>query len=362
MREHRCIAIQEMMRAKKVDAVVVGPTTHMKYLLGGVPHPDERICVLLVSQDSVQMIAPKLNEEQIRSFTDIPLLLWEDDEGPGHALESSIVGKGKWGTVAVDGTMRADFLLAILGKRSFDRVIAADELIGSMRVKKSQEEIEALREAAQQADRAMEYAVKACVPGITERGLAWEIESFFRKDGAEQVMFTLVAAGPNGARPHHESGENRIEKGMGIIIDIGASLRGYKSDITRVVCLGHPEGEYRKLYDIVREANERGREAVHPGATSGEVDAVCRDFISESGYGDWFIHRTGHGIGLSIHELPWIMRGSDFELEAGMTFSIEPGIYIPGRFGVRVEDIVAVSDSGCETLTGFGHDLIIKEV
>jgi Xaa-Pro aminopeptidase len=362
MIENRCTALRKAMRSRKIDIVAVGPTANMRYLLGGAPHPDERLCVLLVSQESVQMIAPKLNEEQIRSLTDMPLLLWEDDQGPGRALGSSMLcGRGRE-NIAVDGTMRADFLLSLLEGRAFSSVVSADEIIGSVRIKKSRDEIEALKSAAAQADKAMAHAARVCVPGMAERELAWEIEAFFRKDGAEEVMFTLVAAGLNGARPHHNSGEMRFAGGMAVIIDIGASLRGYKSDITRVVCIGRPGEELRKVYDIVREANERGREAVRPGSTAGEVDAACRDFISEAGYGDSFIHRTGHGIGMSVHEPPWIMRGSDFELEPGMTFSIEPGIYLPGRFGVRVEDIVAVSDSGCETLTKFAHELFIKEI
>ena len=359
MIEDRYRALREAMRERKIDIVAVGPTTNMKYLLGGAPHPDERLCVLLVSADSVQMIAPRLNEEQIRSITDVPLLLWDDDEGPGRALGSSILCRGKK-KVAVDGTMRADFLLAIIETGSCREVVPADDLIGSLRIRKSEKEIELLRAAARQADRAMERAAEVCVPGMTEKELAWEIESFFRKDGAQRVMFTLIAAGANGARPHHESGGTVIEDGMPVIIDIGASLNGYMSDITRVVCAGEPETEFLQVYEVVREANAKGRSVVRPGKAAGEVDRACRDFIAGTGYGENFIHRTGHGIGLSVHEPPWIMRGSEFEIDTGMTFSIEPGIYLPGRFGARVEDIVLVTGSGCETLTGFTHDLVIK--
>lgn len=359
MMEDRYRALREAMRERKIDIVAVGPTTNMKYLLGGAPHPDERLCVLLVSADSVQMIAPRLNEEQIRSITDVPLLLWDDDEGPGRALGSSILCRGKK-KVAVDGTMRADFLLLIIETGACRNVVPADDLIGSLRMRKCEKELQLLRAAARQADRAMEHAAEVCVPGMTERELAWEIEAFFRKNGAQQVMFTLIAAGPNGARPHHESEGTVIEDGMPVIIDIGASLNGYMSDITRVVCAGEPEVEFLQVYEVVREANERGRSVVRPGKAAGEVDRACRDFIAGKGYGENFIHRTGHGIGLSVHEPPWITRGSEFEIETGMTFSIEPGIYLPGRFGARVEDIVAVTDSGCETLTGFTHDLVIK--
>jgi Xaa-Pro aminopeptidase len=350
--------LRTVMRSKKVDIAVIGPTNNMRYLLGGIPHPDERLCVLLVSQERMQFIAPALNEEQVRSVTKAPLILWEDDEGPVRALMSSILSEhGR--VAAVDGAMRADFLLSILKESSFERLVSADGLVGELRMRKSTQEVEALTEAAALADRAMAQAARRCIPGMKERELAWEIEAFFRKNGAEQVMFTIVAAGENAAVPHYNHGETVIEKGTAVVIDIGASLNGYQSDITRVVCPGRPGEEYLKIYDIVRRANAKGREAVRPGATAGEVDAACREVIDAAGYGARFIHRTGHGIGLDVHEMPYITAGSDLVLEAGMTFSVEPGIYIPGRLGVRVEDIVVVTDKGCDTLTGFGHDIVI---
>ncbi len=350
--------LRAIMRSKRVDIAVIGPTNNMRYLLGGTPHPDERLCVLLVSQDRIQIVAPALNEGQVRAITDIPLILWEDDEGPGLAIQSSIL-KDCGRSVAVDPAMRADFLLTILEGRSFERLVAADGLVGGLRMRKSKEEVEALTKSARLADRAMEHAARMCVPGMKEGELAWEIEAFFKENGAEQVMFTIVAAGENAAHPHYNHGDTVIEKGLAVVIDIGASLDGYQSDITRVVCPGRPGKEYLKVYDIVRRANEKGREAIRPGATAGEVDAACRGVIDAAGYGAQFIHRTGHGIGLDVHEPPYITGGNDLVLEPGMTFSVEPGIYIPGRFGVRVEDIVAVTDTGCDTLTGFGHGIVI---
>ncbi|MBN2324332.1 MAG: aminopeptidase P family protein [Spirochaetes bacterium] len=353
--------LKAVMRKKNVDIAVIGPTTNMRYLLGNTPHPDERLCVLLVSHDKTQLIVPALNEAQARSFTDVPLVLWEDHKGPDGAIRSSIL-KEHGGVAAVDGSMRADFLLSILKEMSFERIVAADEIVGELRMRKSKEEIAALKDAAALADRAMVHASVRCVPGMKESDLAWEIESFFRKNGAEQAMFTIVAAGENAAVPHYNHGDAVIEEGKAVVIDIGASLNGYQSDITRVVCPGKPQDEYRTVYEIVRSANAKGREAVRPGATCGEVDAACRSVIEAAGYGERFIHRTGHGIGLDVHEPPYITAGSDLLLEPGMTFSVEPGIYIPGRFGVRIEDIVAVTDKGCDTLTGSGHDLIVTGV
>jgi D-alanyl-D-alanine dipeptidase len=152
-----------------------------------------------------------------------------------------------------------------------------------------------------------------------------------------------------------------MEEGEGVIIDIGASLNGYASDITRVVHLGNPSDEFRAVYDIVVRANEEGRAAVGPGVPAQEVDAAARRVIEDGGYGKAFIHRTGHGIGVDGHEAPWIMQGNEELLQPGMAFSVEPGIYLPGKFGVRIEDIVVVSDEGVRTLTGYDHELIIKE-
>ena len=207
----------------------------------------------------------------------------------------------------------------------------------------------------------MKVAMDACRPGVTEKEVAREAEVAFRKDGVEEVLFAIVAAGANSARPHHDSGEKMMEEGEGVIIDIGASLNGYASDITRVVHLGKPSDEFRAVYDIVVRANEEGRAAVGPGVPAQEVDAAARRVIEEAGYGKSFIHRTGHGIGVDGHEAPWIMQGNEEPLEPGMAFSVEPGIYLPGKFGVRIEDIVVVTEEGVQVLTGYSRDLIIKE-
>jgi Xaa-Pro aminopeptidase len=270
--------------------------------------------------------------------------------------------------------MRADFLLSVLdflederagrAKECAERirVVSADPLVSELRIAKSPAEIEAIAEAAAQADRAMQAAVDACKPGVTEADVAWVTEQAFRLDGAERVEFTLIAAGANAAQPHHHSGQKVLQKGEGIIIDIGASLNGYKSDITRVVFLGNPDKEFLAAYDTVRKANEAGKRTVRPGVTAQDVDRATRRVIDNAGLGDYFIHRTGHGLGLDVHESPWIQEGSEKILQPGMVFSVEPGVYIQGGYGIRVEDIVTVTEKGVRTLTGFDHELVIKEI
>lgn len=357
----RLQGVQKLLESNAVDIAAIGPTNHMRYLLGNAPHADERLCLLFVGRDRLQMVAPKLNAEEIASYTDIEIISWDDADGPNAALEASIVREKKIKKLAVDGAMRADFLLPLLTISQPEEIVPADPTISLLRMRKSPDEIEALARAAEQADRAMQAAISACRSGVTEKEVAWEAEKAFRKEGAEEVSFTLVAAGSNGAHPHHHSGEKVLARGEAVVIDIGASLNGFKSDITRTIYLGQPTEEFRRIYEIVLEANERGRLAVRPGVPAGEIDAVTRNYIEEAGYGDYFTHRTGHGLGLDIHEPPWIMKGNDEILAPGMVFSVEPGIYLEGRFGVRIEDIVVVNENGVQTLTGYDRRLIAKE-
>jgi Xaa-Pro aminopeptidase len=257
--------------------------------------------------------------------------------------------------------MRADHLLQLQGVVTPERTMPVDVLLAPLRMCKSEEEIDALARAAAQADRAMQAAVDACRPGVSEAEVAWATEAAFRQDGAERVSFTLIASGPNGAYPHHHSGERRLQKGDAIIIDIGASLNAYQSDITRMVFLGEPPAEFLKVHTAVLEANQRAMAGVRPGVAAGEIDRLARNTLEEAGYGPFFVHRTGHGLGLETHEPPWIMAGDKTILEEGMVFSIEPGVYLVGQFGVRIEDIVAVTASGVRNLTGFDHSLIVKD-
>ncbi len=359
--EERLANLQARMKETDTDLAAIGPTPSMRYLLGFIPHADERTCLLLVDRHSVRMVVPGLNREEVAVHTKIDLIGWDDADGPQAALQQAMAAIRTPRKLAVDGTMRADYLLQLLSVVSPDRTIAVDALLTPLRVCKSAEEIEALARAAAQADLAMQIAINSCNPGVTEAAVAWAAEAAFRQDGAEEVCFTLIASGPNGAYPHHHSGERRLQKGDAIIIDIGASLHGYKSDITRMVCLGTPSEEFQRAYAAVDDANQRAKAAVRPGLAAGEIDRIARDTLSAAGYGSLFIHRTGHGLGLEGHEPPWIMAGDPTVLREGMVFSIEPGVYLVGQFGVRIEDIVVVTQSGVRNLTGFDHSLVIKD-
>ncbi len=358
----RLAKLQEEMGQADVALVAIAPTANMRYLLGFAPLADERLCLLLVTPDRVRFVVPELNADQVGARTGMEAIRWTDSAGPEQALTEALseVELNPPLVLAADAAMRADALLLLQEAAQPERSMSADPLMSTLRMAKSEQELELLAEAAAQADRAMTVGVEACRPDVTERQVAERIARYFREDGAETVNVTLVASGPHSAFPHHEAGERQLEMGDTIIIDIVATLNGYKSDVTRVVQLGEPPTEVRTVYDIVLEANRRGREAARAGARACDVDRAARSVIEEAGYGPTFVHRTGHGLGMDVHEAPWITAESTTVLEPGMVFSVEPGIYLPDRFGVRIEDIVAVTEGECRCLTGLDHDLIVK--
>jgi Xaa-Pro aminopeptidase len=360
--DQRMTVLRQAMAGAGVDLTAIAPTDNMRYLAGYASHPDERLCLLLVTADSAVMVVPALSAEEAATHTSLPLFSWADNEGPQGALKAALASLrlASVGSVAVDDEMRADSLLPLMSVSAAGRAVTLASLNAPLRLHKSADEVEALARAAAQADRAMQAAVDACQPGVTESQVAWAAEQAFRLDGADEVCFTLVAAGPNGAHPHHECGDHVLQPGEAVVVDIGASLDHYKSDITRVVHLGEPSREFMRAYEAVRQANHRARAAVKPGVPAAEVDRAARSTLETAGYGEYFVHRTGHGLGLNIHEPPWIMAGNNQLLEAGMVFSIEPGVYLPGRFGIRIEDIVVVTETGIRNLTGFDHCLVVK--
>lgn len=358
--KERLANLQARMRETGVDLAAIGSTANLRYFLGFAPHADERLCLLLVDAQDVRMVVPSLNREEIAAHTDVELVSWTDVDGPREALRQALTAWKTPHTMAVDGAIRADALMHLQASLTCDKTIPADALVAPLRQLKSADEIDLLSRAAAQADHAMQAAVDTCRVGATEAQVAWAAETAFRQDGAETVHFTLIASGPNGAYPHHHSGERRLLEGDAIIIDIGASFQGYNSDITRMVYLGQPSSEFAKAYASVLEANQRAMAAVRPGITAEEIDRIARSTLQATGYGEYFTHRTGHGIGLEGHEPPWIMEGNKTVLQSGMVFSIEPGVYFVGQFGVRIEDIVTVTSSGVRNLTGFDHALVIK--
>ena len=354
--------LQSQMAETGVDLTAIGPTPNMRYLLGFTPLADERLCALLVSREATRFVVPMLNADQVEAHTGLTAIRWTDAAGPQQALAEALGGLGAKpdGVLVADDTMRVDALLMLQESIRPKKTKAAVGLMGALRIRKSEAEIEVLARAATQADRAIMVGVEACRPGVTERQVGDAMASYFRKDGAELVDFTIVASGPNGAFPHHHTGDRVLQSGDTVILDIGATLRGYKSDVTRTLYLGDPPAEVRAAYEAVLDANRRGREAARAGARAGDVDRAARGSLEQAGFGPYFLHRTGHGLGLEVHEPPWMTGESDTTLEPGMVFSVEPGVYLQGKFGIRIEDIVVVTEGECRCLTGLDHQLIVK--
>lgn len=357
--QNRLSALRAQMKATGTGLLAVGPGSHMEWVLGFHPMPDERPCLLLVSPTKEAFLMPALNADGTREHTDISFFNWSDDQGPDKALKEALeaIGATAPGVVALDETMRADFALLLLHALPDDtKSEFTPATLGGLRMRKDASEYEKLKMNAGIADRAMQKAFATLRAGLSENEVAAEIRAHFSSEGADP-KFWIVGAGGNGAFPHHHTGDRIIQKGDAVVIDIGGRKDGFPSDITRMAVVGEaPEG-YAEVHAIVEKAVQAALKAARPGVKAKEVDAAARSVITEAGYGAYFVHRTGHGMGIDGHEPPYITATSETVLEEGMVFSIEPGIYLPGRFGIRLEDIVILRADGPEIFSSLPRDL-----
>jgi Xaa-Pro aminopeptidase len=355
--ERRTRRAQERLDAVGGDALVLFPSRNLQYLTGFYEEPGERLLLLVVPVDGHPVaLVPDLYADQVRETWLSDVRTWSDGDDSREALAAVLADCGLEADASlfVDDTMHARFTLDLRAVAPAATVSLAGAVLGPLRVRKDETELAAMREAAAVADRVLEdvRAVGADAVGTTESELAWEIERRLREAGAEGLAFpVLVGSGPNGASPHHTHGDRVVEPGDPVVLDLGARVDGYLSDQTRTVVFGgDPPAEFERVHETVRAAQQAGVEAVEPGASAAAVDAAAREVVEDAGYGDAFIHRTGHGVGLEVHEEPYVVAGADRDLEPGMTFSVEPGVYLPGEFGVRVEDLVVVTETGCDRL------------
>jgi len=336
----------EAARAKGVGALLVVPGSDLLYLAGYRIHSSERLTCLVVDADgAARLVVPELEAPRARAAApDLELRAWSETEDP-FAIAATLIPRT--GAIAVDDRMWAAFVLRLQRALPDRELRPASEITAPLRSRKESGEIEALRSVAAAADRTYGRARDAVFLGRSEREVASDLARLLRDEGHEEVSFTIVASGPNGASPHHEAGDRRIAAGDAVVLDFGGTRDAYCSDITRTVHVGRgPEPEVQRVHDVVRRAQEAAYAAAVEGTPASRVDRAARSVIEEAGYGERFVHRTGHGIGLDGHEHPYLVAGNDEPLAPGMTFSLEPGVYIPGRFGVRIEDIVVLSDRG----------------
>ena len=355
----RLAALRAKMKETGTGLVAIAPGSHMDWILGFHPHPDERPCLLLIAPQQQAFLMPALNAEGSREHTDITFFNWSDADGPRAALQQALaaIGAEAPGSVVLDETMRADFALLLLDAlpKESGRIFT-ETTLGALRMRKDGGEYEALKMNAAINDRAMQRAFATIRAGMTEEELAAEIRAHFSSEGAE-AAFWIVGAGPNGAFPHHATSDRVIAEGDAVVIDIGGRKDGFPSDMTRMAVVGRPPEGYVEIHAIVERAVQAALAAAKPGVRAREVDAAARDVITAAGYGEYFVHRTGHGLGIDIHEPPYITSTSETVLDEGMVFSIEPGIYLPGRFGIRLEEIVILRETGPEILSALPRDL-----
>jgi Xaa-Pro aminopeptidase len=348
----------KQVEADEIDALLVTPSADLLYLASYNPPPLERLTCLVVrpGADPI-MLVPEL--ERPRALASpigetIDIATWQDGENPYAALAPLLPEAGR---IAVTDSMWAVHLLGARRARSDAEFVPGSNVLGKLRSIKDAEELELLSRAARGADEAFRQLIDTRLEGLREEEVALLLGSLLTQVGHESVSFTIVGSGPNGASPHHEPGGRTIRAGDPVVLDFGGRIGGYCSDLSRTVCVGDPPRGFQEVYDVVREAQEAAFQAVHPGVAARDVDDVARRVIEGAGFGERFIHRTGHGIGLEEHEPPWIASDNDQPVEVGMTFSIEPGIYLDDRFGVRIEDIVSVTETGAQRLNRASRDL-----
>ncbi|MET8924632.1 aminopeptidase P family protein [Streptomyces sp. NPDC004623] len=353
----------EAADAAGLAGVLVAPGPDMVHLTGYRPTADtERLTLLVLraGHDPV-LVVPALEAADAERATGSPALTlrdWTDAANPYTLAAGLLDAKGRFG---ISDNAWALHLLALHKLLPDTSYASLTEALPMLRAVKDAAELERLAAAGAAADATYEQILKVRFSGRRESDVAADLAALLIEHGHSQVDFTVVGSGPNGADPHHEAGDRTIEQGDMVVLDFGGLKHGYGSDTSRTVHVGEPTAEEQRVHDVVREAQEAGCGAVRPGAACQDVDRAARAVITEFGYGERFIHRTGHGIGVTTHEPPYMIEGEEQPLVPGMCFSVEPGIYLPGRFGVRIEDIVTVTASGGRRLNTTARELAIVE-
>ena len=347
--------------AAGLTGLLVTPGPDLLYLTGYAPIAiTERITMLAIpASGRPAMIVPVLERpdaEAAAAAAVVAMSDWTDGEDPYQAAAALLEPRGRY---AISDSAWAMHVLGLQRTLPDSSYLSMTSALPMLRAVKGDDELERLAAAGAAADASLEEIVGVRFAGRTEREIAADLAGLLRRHGHSQVDFTVVGSGPNGANPHHEISERTIQEGDMVVLDFGGLKDGYGSDTTRTVHVGPPTLEEREVYEIVRRAQQAGFEAVRPGVACQEIDRAARKVISDAGYGEYFIHRVGHGIGMTTHEPPYMVEGETRLIEPGMCFSIEPGIYLPGRFGVRIEDIVTVTEDGGRRLNNTSHELRI---
>jgi Xaa-Pro aminopeptidase len=355
----RMARVVEDGRAAGLDGVLLTPGPDLVWLTGYQPTAiTERLTMLVLTTDrEPTLLVPTLERPDAERAEGTPATTvtdWQDGVDPYDVAQRLLRPDGAYG---VSDNAWAMHLLGLQAALPDSRYESLTQRLPMLRAIKDENELARLTAAGAAADATYEEILGVRFGGRRETDVAGDLADLLRSHGHEQVDFTVVGSGPNGANPHHEAGERTIEVGDCVVLDFGGLMFGYGSDTSRTVCVGEPTAQIREVHEIVRLAQQAGVDAVRPGVPCQEVDRAARRLITEAGYGEQFIHRTGHGIGVTTHEPPYMIEGEQQPMVPGMCFSVEPGIYLSGSFGVRIEDIVAVTEDGGRRLNNTDHAL-----
>jgi Xaa-Pro aminopeptidase len=350
---------QDELARQGIDLLVVGPSADLLYLIGYDAHLSERMSLLLLPrQGDPSYVVPTLEAPLLADLQDlVDIHPWEETQAPAD-LVARVAGSLAGKTVAIADQLWSVFLLRLQDAVPGARWVPGSPVIRPLRMIKDGREIELMRDVARRTDDAWEEFVSRPIGGMTERQAMDRLAALTHGRDLGPA-FGICASGPHSASPHHHTGDRVIEAGDAVVFDWGATLEGYYSDVTRTVHVGPPSREFARVYEVVLSANQAALDAVRPGVPCEDIDLAARSLIEAEGYGAHFIHRLGHGLGLDVHEDPYLVTGNAMPLESGMVFSDEPGIYLKGRFGVRIEDAVLSTDTGGERLNEATRELTI---
>jgi len=405
--EARLAAAREALAAAEADALLVGVGADLRWLTGYEALPLERLTMLVLPRDGhAALLVPRLEVARAACAEAVEdgavgLVAWDETDDPVALIPPIVAGRvttysggdrfgepggdragrppepggavvaaasrppGGHRRLLVSDRLWASFLLRLQGAFAGAAFNLASTVLRELRMAKDADEVALLRQAAGAADRVIDALVAGRLVGRSEIDIAREVRDRLVAEGHDSAAFSIVGSGPNSASPHHEASERIVEVGEPIVFDIGGTIGGYGSDVTRTIWVSggeaEPDAEFRHLYGVVQRAQEQAVAAVRPGVTCERIDAVARDVITAEGYGPRFIHRTGHGIGLEEHEDPYIVAGNAERLREGFAFSVEPGIYLDGRYGARIEDIVVCGPDGPDVLNAVTRELVVVD-
>ncbi len=356
MYKERIARLQNIMNEMDVTAVLLSPGVNMYYFTGLMKEAYERFLTVIVpAHGKVMLLLPSFETEHVKDGLNVPVAktsVWKEDEDPyrilAQMMKENDLGRGN---TAIDGTMQYSFFSRVHKALPEVTFVNAADIIAQLRIVKSREEIELVTRACQMIGKGMKAAFESVAPGRTEKEVFLELQSEIKRQGGAPIRYGGVLSGPVSALPHGESSDKKIERGETVLIDVGWRYQWYFGDLTRTAVVGRASDKLKRIYKVVLDAQRQAIERVGPEVEAQTLDCAARRLITEAGFGPNFTHRTGHGIGLEVHEPPYLVEGNPFRLKQGMVFTVEPGIYLTSHFGVRIEDEILVTEEGCKNLS-----------